>query len=423
MKRDRKEKIKHRFYLLVYMLVLFMVFSMAWGIQVRMQQKREMKNINMVYQMVGELQKGVSYKQIAADMMKGNIDQDAIKEGFLVLEEYGYDEDYYSIFIDRTKKYTKKLAMFYLVLYLFFLILFYSIYKIVKKNRERELRELEKILEQFYDGKYDSITEDFREETEDYIYMRLESLGQKIALNEQRIEREKEDTKALVSDLSHQLKTPVASIKMCFQLLEDNAFTSEEKKEFLSRLGEQITHLEGMVAALVNISRMEKGMIEIHKEMANIFDTLVQAVNQVYVKAEEKGIEIVVDSQEAEIQNISLPHDVKWTKEAIVNVLENAVKYSPTGSCIWIKMNIQIHFLRIEIKDEGIGIKKEEINRIFQRFYRGKNEVVKQAEGSGIGLYLTRKILEEQGGNIVVVIPIGKGETKGSTFAIMLPLK
>lgn len=423
MKKGRKEKNKHRFYLLVYMLVLLVVFLMAWGIQVCMHKKQEMKNVNMVYQMMGELQKSVSYEQIAADMMKGNVDQDAIKEGFLVLEEYGYDEDYNSIFVDRTKKYAKKLAMLYLVLYLFFLLLFYSIYKIVKGNRERELRDLEKILEQFYDGKYDSITEDFREKTEDYIYMRLESLGHKIALNEQRIEREKEDTKALVSDLSHQLKTPVASIKMCFQLLEDNAFTSEEKKEFLSRLGEQITHLEGMVAALVNISRMEKGMIEIHKEMANIFDTLVQAVNQVYVKAEEKGIEIVVNSQEAEIQNLSLPHDVKWTKEAIVNVLENAIKYSPADSCIWIKMKKQIHFLRIEIKDEGIGIKKEEINRIFQRFFRGKHEVVKQAEGSGIGLYLTRKILEEQGGNIIVVIPIRKKETKGSTFAIMLPLK
>ena len=86
-------------------------------------------------------------------------------------------------------------------------------------------------------------------------------------------------------------------------------------------------------------------------------------------------------------------------------------------------MEKQILFFRIEIKDEGIGIKKEEVNRIFQRFYRGKTDEVKQAEGSGVGLYLTRKILEEQGGNITVVFPYDRKKTKGSTFAIMLSLQ
>lgn len=164
-------------------------------------------------------------------------------------------------------------------------------------------------------------------------------------------------------------------------------------------------------------------MIEIHKEMANIFNTVVEAVNQVFVKAEEKGIEIAIDTDTAEIENLLLAHDEKWTKEAVVNVLENAVKYSPADSSIQIIIKKQVHFLRIEIKDEGIGIKKEEMNRIFQRFYRGKHEVIKQAEGSGVGLYLARKILEEQGGNITVVFPVGKEKVKGSTFAIMLPLK
>lgn len=253
--------------------------------------------------------------------------------------------------------------------------------------------------------------------------MRLESLGKKLELNEQRMAVEKEETKALVTDLSHQLKTPVASIKMCFLLLEDENLQPEERKEFLNRLGEQIVHLEGLLSALVNISRMETGMIEIRKEMTSIFNTVVQAVNQVYMKAEDKGIEIVIDTDHEEIENLLLEHDVKWTKEAIVNVLENAVKYSPADSVIQIIMKKQLHFLRIEIKDEGIGIKKEEINRIFQRFYRGKHEVVRQAEGSGVGLYLARKIIEEQGGNITVVLPVGGKQVKGSTFAIMLPLK
>ena len=402
MKRKRNK------FCLVYMLVLFAVLGILYYVQIRNEQKHEAENVNMVYQMLGELQKGVSYEQVAADVLKGNENQDALEEGLRILAENGYDKDYHSVFSKRTNAYAKKLADFYLMIYLLFLVWGYIFLRLIKKNREAEYQKLGNILERFHNGEYDFLAENMKEELESSVYMRLESLGKKLELNEQRMAVEKEETKALVTDLSHQLKTPVASIKMCFQLLEDENLQPEERKEFLNRLGEQILHLEGLLEALVNISRMETGMIEIRKEMTGIFNTVVQAVNQVYMKAEDKGIEIVIDTDNGEIENLSLAHDVKWTKEAVVNVLENAVKYSPADSTIQIIMKKQIHFLRIEIKDEGIGIKKEEINRIFQRFYRGKHEVIRQAEGSGVGLYLARKILEEQGGNITVVLPVGK---------------
>ncbi len=417
MKRKRNK------FCLVYMLVLFAVLGILYYVQIRNEQKHEAENVNMVYQMLGELQKGVSYEQVAADVLKGNENQDALEEGLRILAEYGYDKDYHSVFSKRTNAYAKKLAVFYLMIYLLFLVWGYIFLRLIKKNREAEYQKLGNILERFHNGEYDFLAENMKEELESSVYMRLESLGKKLKLNEQRMAVEKEETKVLVTDLSHQLKTPVASIKMCFQLLEDENLQPEERREFLNRLGEQILHLEGLLEALVNISRMETGMIEIRKEMTGIFNTVVQAVNQVYMKAEDKGIEIVIDTDNGEIENLSLAHDVKWTKEAVVNVLENAVKYSPADSTIEIIMKKQLHFLRIEIRDEGIGIKKEEINRIFQRFYRGKHEVIRQAEGSGVGLYLARKILEEQGGNITVALPVGNKQVKGSTFAIMLPLK
>lgn len=416
-------KRKRNRFCLIYMLILFAVLGILYYVQIRNEQKHEAENVNMVYQMLGELQKGVSYEQVAADVLKGNENEEALEEGLRILAEYGYDRDYHSVFSKRTNVYAKKLAVFYLIIYVLSLALGYIFLRIIKKNREEEYQKLGNILERFHNGEYDFLAENMKEELESSVYMRLESLGKKLELNEQRMAVEKEETKALVTDLSHQLKTPVASIKMCFQLLEDENLQPEERKEFLNRLGEQILHLEGLLAALVNISRMETGMIEIRKEMTGIFNTVVQAVNQVYMKAEDKGIEIVIDTDTEETENLLLAHDVKWTKEAVVNVLENAVKYSPANSTIQITMKKQLHFLRIEIKDEGIGIKKEEINRIFQRFYRGKHEVVRQAEGSGVGLYLARKILEEQGGNITVVLPVGSKQVKGSTFAIMLPLK
>ncbi|MDE6432778.1 MAG: HAMP domain-containing histidine kinase [Lachnospiraceae bacterium] len=410
-------------WILKYMLALFLLLTLAWGFRFYSLKQEEKQNVSMVYQILGEWQEGISAEQIAADLLKGNENVQAQKAGMDIMKQYGYDADYKSVFFNRTKGSAVRLAFFYLVLYAVMCGMLFGVKIIFKKKREEEFYRLQELLEHFYNGDYDYLSEEYREGSETLLYNKMESLGQKLKWEEERMQQEKEETKALVTDLSHQLKTPVASIRMCFQLLEEENLQPEEKKEFMERLGDQIVHLDGLLEALVNISRMETGMIAIQKENANIFETVVQAVNQVYMKAEEKGIEITIDGTEPEMEKLILPHDIKWTKEAIVNVLENAIKYSPEGSKIRITMNKLIQFLRIEIKDEGIGIKKEEINRIFQRFYRGKHEVIKQAEGSGVGLYLTRKILEEQGGNITVVLPIDKEKTKGSTFAIMLSLK
>lgn len=410
-------------WILKYMLMLFLLLAFAWGLQYYNLKQEEKQNVSMVYQMLGEWQEGQSVEQIAADLLKGNANPEAVDVGMNILEEYGYNADYESVYSKWTRERAVRLALFYLALYVVICGVLWGYGLLYKKNREKEHHQLQDILERFYSGDYDYLSEAYGEDSSGKLYNQLESLGQKLKWNEERMWQEKEDTKSMVTDLSHQLKTPAASIKMCYQLLEEETLQPEEQKEFMDRLGEQIAHLDGLLAALVNISRMETEIITIQKENANIFETVVQAVNQVYMKAEEKGIEIAIDSPSPEIENIALPHDVKWTKEAIVNVLENAIKYSPEGSSIRITMEKQIHFFRIEIKDEGIGIKKEEVNRIFQRFYRGKTEEVKQAEGSGVGLYLTRKILEAQGGNITVVFPYDRKKTKGSTFAIMLSLQ
>ena len=128
----------------------------------------------------------------------------------------------------------------------------------------------------------------------------------------------------------------------------------------------------------------------------------------------KKNIEIVT----SEFEDIPLYLDLKWTVEAIANILDNAIKYSQCGSDIQIRVQKLYSFVRVEIEDKGIGIPKEEQNKIFTRFYRGNNDIVKNQEGSGIGLYLSRSILEEQGGTVSVRSCLGKG----SIFVIQLPL-
>lgn len=412
-----KPKIKKR-----HLLVLLLAVVIFWCAQMMVYHGEKTKNLQAVYQMLGEMEDDIPDKEAVAGMLKGQENPEAVEEGSSLLREYGYGNDYETVFDKREKEYAVGSAFICLLLYVCLVCILYTLQKEMDEKRRKELVYLQETLAEFYNGNYEFLAGEYEEGKESALFMQIESLGQKLKLNEERLEQEKEETKALVTDLSHQLKTPVASIQMSFQLLEDENLDAEERREFLARLGEQIHHLEGLLSALVNISRMESGMIDIRKEETPIFQTVVQAVNEVYVKAENKKIGIEMEDVSKEMEKLRLPHDPKWTKEAIANVLENAIKYSPAGSTIRIQMEKQVHFLRILIKDEGIGVKKEEVNRIFQRFYRGKEEMVKQTEGSGVGLYLTRKILEEQGGNITVVFPYGGEQPEGTTFAIMMSL-
>lgn len=288
--------------------------------------------------------------------------------------------------------------------------------KKTKAQREQEFEELRAMAEQFYLGNY-QVSYEEAEGTKSQLLSRLDSLGRKLMVNENKLWEEKEGTKSLVTDISHQLKTPVASLGICLELLEGEELTKEEQKEFIKQAVGQTKRLDSLTKALINISRMETGMISIQKEMKPIMDTIAQAVSTIYVKAQEKQIQIEVIKESSSIENLEIFHDPKWTREAIANILENAVKYSNEGTDIQIRMMERTSFLRIEIEDQGIGIDRENYSKIFQRFYRGNEDRVKEAEGSGVGLYLTRKILEAQGGTVSV--SAGK---QGSIFILHLSL-
>lgn len=239
----------------------------------------------------------------------------------------------------------------------------------------------------------------------------LEVNSQKIS---ESLKKEENDTKSLITDLSHQLKTPIASLRLGCELAETTVLTEEEQQEFRKNEYEEVRKLENLLNSLMNLSKLEAKIIQLKPVKASLKNTLVNAVNSVYMKAFEKEIEIVME----EFEDRTIIHDTKWTAEAFVNVLDNGIKYSPKGTKIKIRAEVLISYMLIEIQDEGIGIPAKEAYKVFQRFYRGDNEVAEQQEGSGVGLYLTRKILEEQKGTISVK----SGIPRGSVFQITLPL-
>lgn len=220
---------------------------------------------------------------------------------------------------------------------------------------------------------------------------------------------EKEKIKELLADISHQTKTPLSNILLYAQLLEEQNLP-EESEACVAALHGQAEKLNFLIAALVKLSRLETGIFTLHATSNAIAPMLRDAGEQFMSAAAQKGIELTLATTDA-----CAVYDYKWTVEALCNLIDNAIKYTPYGGRIHISVIEYDLFCRIDVTDTGIGIAEEEHAKIFTRFYRSRS--VSDQEGVGIGLYLTRQILTGQGGYMKVSSAFGHG----STFSMFLP--
>ena len=208
--------------------------------------------------------------------------------------------------------------------------------------------------------------------------------------------QDKETIQSLISNISHQMKTPLSGVSMYTDLLLEGNITSAEQQEFLSRIKAGTEKLQWMMDSLVKMSRLEVGAIELAPIPANIKQTISNSISSVYGAATKNNVSI----KSVNFEDVPLLHDRKWTSEALTNILENAIKYSPPDSQIDISVDPLPIYTKITVTDYGIGIAPSEWNFIFKRFYRGQN--AKGVDGAGLGLYLVSLILEKQGGYILV---------------------
>lgn len=223
------------------------------------------------------------------------------------------------------------------------------------------------------------------------------------------LSEEKDKIKELIADISHQTKTPIANILLYAQLLTEHNLPPGSDA-CVTAMNQQAQKLNFLIGSLIKTSRLETGIITLHPTQNPIQPILDDIVKQITPKVSDKKIELSL-SQTYEKANF----DTKWTTEAILNIVDNAVKYTPIGGTIGISVTQFEIFCRIDIKDNGIGIPEEEHSKIFQRFYRSPS--VSNVEGVGIGLYLARQIITSEGGYMKVTSTPGKG----STFSVYLP--
>lgn len=227
-------------------------------------------------------------------------------------------------------------------------------------------------------------------------------------LRKEQLQREKDRIDELISDISHQTKTPLANILLYSELLAE-AVSDEKSGEMVSAIHTQGEKLSFLIQSLVKTSRLENGLIQTIPEKNPVCELIENVVLQVEKKASQKdiGIEISPITSQAFF-------DMKWTTEAVGNILDNAVKYTGEGGRIGIAVREYPLFVRIDIKDNGIGIAESDLPKIFGRFY--KCTTTRQEEGVGLGLYLAREIISGQGG----YIKVKSQENKGTVFSVFL---
>lgn len=224
------------------------------------------------------------------------------------------------------------------------------------------------------------------------------------ALREQKNKKEREQLQSLISDISHQSRIPIANQRIYLDLLAEEV-QSEEGMQALRSLEHQMERLQFLMESMIKLSRMESGMIQIRKKPQDLMETIRKAVAGIVVEASKKNQQLSVDGP----TQLTVMHDAKWTTEAIGNVLENAVKYTDEDGQIRVTVRRQEIFTVVEVTDTGRGIAAERQAQIFGRFYREPE--VHERPGIGIGLYLTRKIMEAQDGYVDVVSKPGVGAT------------
>ncbi len=267
----------------------------------------------------------------------------------------------------------------------------------------KTLRRLDEMLEQAINGEFE---EERYDETE---LSRLEAKWKQYLttskMSMEQLNKNREGMQALVSDISHQTRTPLSNILLYSQLLCEQT-DNQEEKHLAEQIVRQAEKLEFLIQALVKMSRLESNVLVLKPQRQPIEPLLLEAMEEILPKAEKKKIHVKLQGNPSHMQAV---YDKKWTAEALGNILDNAVKYSPLESTVEVTVEKFEFYVCISVRDEGIGISEEERAQIFSRFYRSAE--VQQEDGIGIGLYLAREIVQKEKGYMKVLSNKGKGST------------
>lgn len=282
-----------------------------------------------------------------------------------------------------------------------------------RRNIHKTVKQLNNMLDTAIEGSF--ISSIFDESVVSSLEMKMKQFLQSHVESSHQLQADKSKINELISDISHQTKTPISNILLYTQLLHEYQLP-EDSLPCIEALSSQASKLNFLIQALVTVSRLETGMIAVVPKQGSIKNLIMLAVKQITPNVNSKQITITLPEEVPQFLQLTANFDLKWTVEAVFNILDNAVKYSEYAGQIVVSVMKYEFFCRIDIRDYGIGIAEAEQSQVFKRFYR--SPAVNKQEGVGLGLFLAREIITAEAGYITISSQVGVG----STFSIFLPL-
>lgn len=381
---------------------LFLLFSLIGFFFAQLNYQNYQKKINnFIYGLIKNLNEKypeLSEKEII--QLLNNQESGNYLENY---RKYGIKEqDPILLSIEKSYKNSLFLILFYCVLIsgTFGLFILYYYHKTSKKIKEIT-NYMQEINEKNYSLKLESNTEGEVSILQNEIYKMTIMLRSE----SDNLKKEKLSLKESISDISHQLKTPLTSISIMLDNILDNPNLEEEiKLDFIKNVHHQIESINTLIIALLKLSRIEAGVVEFKKEKNSATEIIEKALENVEIIKEMKNIVIETHFKE----NVFFIGDKTWEIEALTNLIKNAIEHSDYGGKIEIKTSKNPIYTQIEIKDYGVGMSEKDLKNIFKRFYKGEHG---NNDSIGIGLNLVKNIVEKDNGLIEVKSKIGKGTT------------
>ena len=318
-----------------------------------------------------------------------------------ILKKYGYDNEISNI--NELQKEMDYAKVQDLVLITLFGLISLSVYLVYVINQEKKIKEINAYINQINNKNYTLKIKDNKDD--ELSKLRNELYKTTIILKEaaENSKKEKEELSTALADISHQLKTPLTSIRIMLDNINDNPDMAEDvRNDFILEISKQVDWISSLVISLLKIAKFDAGTIKMENEKIDVQKLISDVIDSLAILIEVKEIKIETNID----NNASFIADYKWQKEALINILKNSVEHSYQGSKILITAENNSVFLKIKIQDYGQGINKEDLKHIFERFYKAKNS---SEDSIGIGLSLSKAIIEKNNGYIKVDSELGKG--------------
>lgn len=380
-------------------IVIVLLFIIIFVVVIKMQNKVYSKIVN---EKINDIINNVmeKYPEVKEeDILKIINNRDDSSEN--ILEKYGYDDEL--SYIKELRENINKNLINTAVLIGIFGIASLSIFMRYVLIQEKELKEINEYIKEVNNKNYSLKIEDNKDG--ELSRLRNELYKTTVILREaaENSEEEKEKLSIAIADISHQLKTPLTSIRIMLDNISNNPDMPQEiREDFIQDISKQVEHMSSLVISLLKIAKFDAGTIKMENEEIDAKKLIDSVINNLAILIEIKEIEVITKIDEKAI----FIADYKWQQEALTNILKNAIEHSQPKSNIYIIVENTSIFLKIKIKDEGQGIKQKDLKHIFERFYRAKNC---NEDSIGIGLSLAKTIIEQNNGYIKATSEVGKG--------------